>query len=87
MKHRTGEENFVSSMRKALEAHYGENPVALGGVFCLVTGKAKIHVMVRARAINIVMITCYLLLLRGCGTCTFYYLKKYFKPFLTCAVY
>ena len=47
MKRRTGEENFVSCMRKALGAHYGDKPVALGGAFQIVAGKAKLHVMVR----------------------------------------
>ena len=47
MKCQTGKENFVSSMRKALRAHYGDTPLALGGVFCIVSGKAKVHVMVR----------------------------------------
>jgi hypothetical protein len=46
-KTRTGEENFVSCMRKALLAAYGENPVGLGGVFQIKSGKAKLHVMVR----------------------------------------
>jgi hypothetical protein len=44
-KTRTGEENFVSCMRKALLAAYGENPVGLGGVFQIKSGKAKLHVM------------------------------------------
>ena len=48
MKCRTGEENFVSCMWKALGAHYGDKPVALGGgAFQIVAGKAKLHVMVR----------------------------------------
>ena len=45
-KGRIGEENFVSCMRKALLSQYGENPVGLGGVFQIKTGKAKLHVMV-----------------------------------------
>ena len=42
---RTGEENFITCMRKALAAKYGEKPVALGGVFNIVKGTAKLHVM------------------------------------------
>lgn len=45
-KRRTGPENFVTVMRKALGVHYGEKPVGLGGVFVIARGKAKIHVMV-----------------------------------------
>ena len=43
---RTGPENFVSAMRKTLEVKYGQEPIAMAGVFVLVQGKAKIHVMV-----------------------------------------
>lgn len=43
---RTGEDNFVSCMRKALREKYGETPVALGGVFLIEKGKAKLHIMV-----------------------------------------
>ena len=43
---RTGPENFVTCMRKALGGHYGDKPVALGGAFQIVRGKAKLHVMV-----------------------------------------
>ena len=43
---RTGPENFVSVMRKTLGARYGQEPVAMAGVFVIVQGKAKIHVMV-----------------------------------------
>ena len=43
---RTGNENFVSCMRKTLQKKYGERPVALGGVFLIEKGKAKLHVMV-----------------------------------------
>ena len=43
---RTGEENFVSCMRMALLRRYGEKSVAMGGVFQIVKGKAKLHVMV-----------------------------------------
>lgn len=44
-KKRTGADNFVTAMRKALAAHYGSNPVGLGGAFLLAKGKAKLHVM------------------------------------------
>ncbi len=33
-------------MRKALGGRYGDKPVALGGVFQIVRGKAKLHIMV-----------------------------------------
>ncbi|XP_078588340.1 ester hydrolase C11orf54 homolog [Branchiostoma floridae x Branchiostoma japonicum] len=42
---RTGQENFVSCMRKTLEQQYGDRPVALGGTFLLEKGQAKIHIM------------------------------------------
>lgn len=42
---RSGEENFVSCLRKVLHANYGEDPVGLGGVFLIKNGKAKLHVM------------------------------------------
>lgn len=44
-KKRTADTNLVSCLREALERHYGEKPVGLGGTFRLVQGKAKIHVM------------------------------------------
>ena len=44
---RTGSLNLMNCLRGALQAHYGDKPVALGGVFLVETGKAKIHVMVR----------------------------------------
>lgn len=43
---RQGQENFVTCMRKALGARFKEQPVALGGVFNIVKGIAKLHVMV-----------------------------------------
>lgn len=43
---RTGEENLMSCLRKALQAKYGEKPVALGGVFLVEKGKANLHIMV-----------------------------------------
>ncbi|XP_060074383.1 ester hydrolase C11orf54 homolog [Ylistrum balloti] len=42
---RTGEENFVSCMRKTLQSFYQEKIVALGGVFLIEKGKAKLHIM------------------------------------------
>ena len=45
-KQRTGQDNFVSVMRKAVGARYGESPVGLGGVFQITAGKAKLHIMV-----------------------------------------
>ena len=48
-KSRTGEENFVTCMRKALAARYGTQPVSLGGVFNIVKGSAKLHVMVSSK--------------------------------------
>lgn len=45
-KNRTGDENFISSMRRGLSSHYAENEiVGLGGVFVMKNGKARIHVM------------------------------------------
>lgn len=43
---RIGEENLMSCLRKALQARYGEKPVALGGVFLVEKGKANLHIMV-----------------------------------------
>ncbi|XP_077995627.1 ester hydrolase C11orf54 homolog [Glandiceps talaboti] len=42
---RTGEENFVTCMRKTLKEKYGDLPVGIGGAFLIEKGKAKIHVM------------------------------------------
>ncbi|XP_045115366.1 ester hydrolase C11orf54 homolog [Portunus trituberculatus] len=44
-KKRTADNNLVSCLRQALESHYGDKPVGLGGTFRLVQGKAKTHVM------------------------------------------
>lgn len=46
-KHRKGEENFVSCMRKAMAKKYGDKPVAMGGVFLIEKGQVKVHIMVR----------------------------------------
>ncbi|XP_071944149.1 ester hydrolase C11orf54-like [Antedon mediterranea] len=42
---RTGEENFVTCMRNALNMKYGDKCVGLGGTFLIEKGKAKFHVM------------------------------------------
>lgn len=43
---RTGEENFISAMRKVLAEYFTDDKtVGLGGVFLLKAGKAKQHVM------------------------------------------
>ena len=45
-KNRTGEENFISSMRVGLTKYYSEDKiVGLGGVFVMKNGTANIHVM------------------------------------------
>ncbi|XP_053677678.1 ester hydrolase C11orf54 homolog [Anopheles nili] len=44
-KRRTGNKDFIASIRTCLEDRYGEQTVGLGGVFLLQTGKAKQHVM------------------------------------------
>jgi len=45
-KKRTGDDNFISSMRLTLASHFTEDKtVGLGGVFILKAGKAKQHVM------------------------------------------
>jgi hypothetical protein len=44
-KKRTGQDNFVSVMRKKVGERYGEKPVAFGGAFHITAGKAKLHVM------------------------------------------
>ncbi|KAG7154592.1 ester hydrolase C11orf54 homolog [Homarus americanus] len=44
-KKRTGDTNFVTCLRQALENHFREKPVGLGGTFRLVKGHAKCHVM------------------------------------------
>ncbi|XP_055336111.1 ester hydrolase C11orf54 homolog [Paramacrobiotus metropolitanus] len=45
VKRRTGEENFITCMRKALAARFGGQPVGIGGVFVVPSGKLKIHIM------------------------------------------
>jgi len=42
---RTGPENFISCLRKGLEAKFKPKHVAMGGVFNIESGQAKFHVM------------------------------------------
>lgn len=44
-KKRTGNDDFIASIRKSLAKHYDDKLVGLGGVFVLQQGKAKQHVM------------------------------------------
>ncbi|GJQ71658.1 hypothetical protein Trydic_g11354 [Trypoxylus dichotomus] len=44
-KTRTGDDDFIASIRKTLATHYGDKIVGLGGTFLLKEGKAKQHVM------------------------------------------
>lgn len=44
-KTRTGGKNLVTAMREALVAAFPDKSIGLGGVFNIVSGKAKIHVM------------------------------------------
>jgi len=43
--HRTGKDNFVTCMRKALVQRYGDKSIGIGGVFLIKAGKADLHVM------------------------------------------
>lgn len=45
VRRRTGELNFVDSMRFGLGEHYGTQPVGLGGSFAVLQGETHIHVM------------------------------------------
>lgn len=45
-KKRTGSHSLVTALRKALEDHYPDKSLALGGTFIIQKGKAKIHIMV-----------------------------------------
>lgn len=42
---RTGPLNFTEAIRKALKDAYGTRTISLGGVFVILKGKAKLHVM------------------------------------------
>ncbi|XP_003468610.2 ester hydrolase C11orf54 homolog [Cavia porcellus] len=44
-KRRTGQLNFVTSMRQTLGNHYGNKPVGMGGTFIVQKGKVKAHIM------------------------------------------
>ncbi|XP_063974264.1 ester hydrolase C11orf54 homolog [Diachasmimorpha longicaudata] len=44
-KKRTGKLDFIATMQRALEAHYKDKLVGLGGTFLLKQGKVKQHVM------------------------------------------
>ncbi|XP_067934896.1 ester hydrolase C11orf54 homolog [Watersipora subatra] len=43
--HRTGPDNYMSSIRNTLHKHYGDQTLGLGGTFLVEKGKAKLHVM------------------------------------------
>ncbi|CAH1170418.1 unnamed protein product [Phaedon cochleariae] len=45
VKRRIGEDNFITTIRKAIEKKYQDKNVGMGGVFVLKEGKAKQHVM------------------------------------------
>lgn len=55
---RIGEQNFVTCMRLALKAYYGDKPVGLGGVFVIRAGTAKLHCMVRLCSYNLRILIC-----------------------------
>lgn len=42
---RTGSLNFTDAIRRTLQDAYGERTISLGGVFVILKGKAKLHVM------------------------------------------
>ncbi|CAL7951188.1 unnamed protein product [Xylocopa violacea] len=44
-KKRTGNNDFIASMQKAIEQHYQNNLIGLGGTFLMRDGKIKQHVM------------------------------------------
>ena len=44
-RNRTGDATFVAAMRQVLAEHYGDKPIAVGGVFIIGAGQAKLHVM------------------------------------------
>lgn len=44
-KKRTGEANFITSIRETLQKHYGDKVVGLGGAFAVHEGRVKHHVM------------------------------------------
>lgn len=42
---RTGPKNFVSCIRQGLKDHYGDRCVGMGGIFKIVSGNFKAHIM------------------------------------------
>jgi len=42
---RTGPDNFISCMRKAIHQHYSDQFIGLGGTFVIAKGQAKLHIM------------------------------------------
>jgi len=42
---RTGTDNFISCMRKAIHQHYPQQCIGLGGTFIISEGQAKLHIM------------------------------------------
>ena len=45
-RYRTGPKNFITCMREGVQRRYPGQPVGIGGVFAVETGKLKMHVMV-----------------------------------------
>lgn len=43
---KTSDGNFIRCMQASLKRHYDTKPIGLGGVFVLMNGNARIHVMV-----------------------------------------
>ena len=52
-KRRIGEESLVGALRKTMEEHYPDKSLALGGTFLIQKGKAKIHIMVKTKNMQI----------------------------------
>jgi len=42
---RKGKDDFITTLKKALQEKYGERPVGVGGVFLVKSGKVNMHVM------------------------------------------
>lgn len=55
-KRRTGEHSLVTALRKSLEGHYPDKSLALGGTFIIQKGKAKIHIMVKTKTNNKILL-------------------------------
>ena len=45
VKGRVTSDNFITAVRKGLQAKYGQQQISMGGVFLIKSGKAKVHVM------------------------------------------